>query len=97
MPINEKPLFFYVHSYWGSYVNSLWFGGTAKISEVEKSLTKPLMDSSKAAKKFFSNTLPQEKGEEKRAPSSNRKSKDYDESYTVEEKQFLEKILQESR
>ena len=97
IPIGERPFFYHVHSYWGPYIENIWIGGLSRVSGNKEVLKRPFIETSKAAKKFFSNTLPEEKTEKKKQPSSVRKVDKYEETYTVEEKQFLEKILRESR
>ena len=101
IPVKDRPVFYYIYSFILPHMEGPVFGELEPaMSKIEKSLKTPLNLSSKAAQKFFSNTLPKQRDKKKPKlpPSLEAKGpkKGLDEPYTIEEKRFLEKILRHS-
>ena len=100
LPFNNAPLFLYLYSWTSPYTERIFFEEqeekgkpNKKQSRIKSSLGKPLVESSNIAKRFFTNTLPSSDSIKEKIVVD-----DYhEESYTVEEKQFLEKILQKNK
>ena len=83
-------MFHYLYSFTSPYTDKIFFGNRESSSSLESSFKKSILRSSEIIKKFFSNTLPK-KSSQKRPQEI--EQEEYQEAYTVEEKQFLKKIL----
>ena len=97
IPFGDRPLFYHIHTSLTPRVVEFLSEESSNMLGEEEASRKP----AQWIKKFFSNTLPgkEEKTENAplRRPSQEDTSKKNMESYTVEERQFLEKILEKEQ
>ena len=100
VPIGDRPLFYYIHTSVEPHIRDFLIKGAKDISRSEQSDMGSVKASSEVAKKFFSNTLPEEiDGDPQinQQPKGSPVGEHDDESYTIEERQFLKKILDEKK
>ncbi len=91
LPLGKSPIFYHLYSLTSPYTDRLFFGNKENSSLIESSFKKPLLKYSKIIRKFFLNTLPEDSSPKE---SQEIEQEEYQESYTIEEKQFLKKILE---
>ena len=101
VPVKDRPIFYHLHFMMEPITNQFYQEKVQPaMDKLEGTWKEPLHKSSEAAKKLFSNTLPDNEDDKKAkniVETSKKEPQHSNEPYTIEERKFLENILKNEK